>query len=103
MTKENAQAAASQLRIISVAIIDNADGIFEVVGMWGGAALDRPAGTGYAVRGRRLAERLAQAMRDGKVFRDAEVKVDMNGKTYVSANSNVLGRTANADLRRMGY
>ena len=38
--------------------------------------------------------------------RDAQtipVTLDVNGKTYVSAASQVLGRRMNADLKRLGF
>jgi hypothetical protein len=73
---------------------------------WSGN-VDRPEGYGYAfaddARGRALAQRLKAAMLAQVVFTDAHVLRDINGKTYIDAHSRVLGRKANADLRRLGF
>ena len=50
-----------------------------------------------------LASRLARAVRDGAVLTNPVVKTDVNGKTYVSCDSQILGRRINADLKRLGY
>lgn len=50
-----------------------------------------------------LASRLARAVRDGAVLTNPVVKTDVNGKTYVSCDSQILGRRMNADLKRLGY
>ena len=50
-----------------------------------------------------LAARLRRAILAGKVFGPGEIRTDIHGKTYVCATSRVLGRTLNADLRRMGF
>ena len=50
-----------------------------------------------------LASRLARAVRDGAVLTNPVVKTDVNGKTYISVDSQVLGRRINADLKRLGY
>jgi hypothetical protein len=50
-----------------------------------------------------LASRLARAVRDGAVLKNPVVKTDVNGKTYVSVDSQVMGRHMNADLKRLGY
>jgi len=69
--------------------------------------VDRPETSGIQVAdtpaGRALAVRLETAIRHGAVHSDAEVKVDRDGKTYVSATCNVIGRRLNADLARLGY
>lgn len=65
--------------------------------------LDRTDGHGYAVRTRALADRLARAIDAGVVFYDLGIAVDVNGQTYVSSRSHVLGRYANADLRKLGF
>lgn len=51
----------------------------------------------------KLAQRLADAIASGKVYTDAEVKVDVDGNTYVAATSRVMGRHLNADLKRLGF
>jgi hypothetical protein len=50
-----------------------------------------------------LASRLARAVQAGVVLTNPVVKTDVNGKTYVSAESQVMGRHMNADLKRLGY
>jgi hypothetical protein len=91
--------------IASTNIVLTSDSTYSVAGFWAvdGVNLDQPMSSGYEVRTMRLAERLAKAIRDGKVFVNPTIATDMGGKTYVSATSTVLGRTVNADLRRMGY
>ncbi len=71
--------------------------------IWGGVELDRPEGSGYVVKDRRMAERLKAAMLAGAIFYNVEVKTDVNGATFVSASSHVLARMMNADLRRLGF
>lgn len=65
--------------------------------------VDRPCTHGFIVSQRRVAERLAQAIKDGAVYANPEVRTDTHGRTYVNATSRVLARKANADLRRLGY
>lgn len=67
------------------------------------AHVDRPDTGGIVVRGRKLADRLRQAIRDGKAITGDAVLVDVNGSTYVDARHHVLSRVLNADLRRLGY
>ena len=50
-----------------------------------------------------LARRLARAIETGVAFTAVEMKRDVNGKTYVSAAAQVLGRRMNADLKRLGF
>ena len=50
-----------------------------------------------------LASRLARAVRDGVVLTNPVKKTDVNGKTYISVDSQILGRRMNADLKRLGY
>lgn len=51
----------------------------------------------------KLAGRLKKAIEDGRVFTKVQAKVDANGKTYPSFDCAVMGRTLNADLKRLGY
>ena len=74
---------------------------FQVDAIWGG--VDRPDVGGFAIRRASVAARLARAIKAGAVYFDAEVRRDVNGRSYVSAKSRVLGRRANADLRKLGY
>lgn len=70
-----------------------------------GTVIDRPnvGGWGFGPKHQRLAERLAAAINAGVVFGTPELRTDINGKTFVNAPSKVLGRTANADLKRLGF
>lgn len=77
-----------------------------VVGpVWKG--VDRPYTGGIGLpnspSGRALAQRLKKAIEAGAVFKPSGVKTDINGKTYVEAHAGVIGRTLNADLRRLGF
>lgn len=65
--------------------------------------VDRPQGVGYGGLSLTLARRMAVAIKAGAVFYDHTLRVDVNGNTYVNASTRVLGRTANADLKRLGY
>jgi hypothetical protein len=89
--------------IISTSVTPDPEYGFSVRGVWGGVEVDIPDTPGYLIRDRKLAERLAAAIRAGVVFVDPEVKTNVNGKTYVNARSTVLGRMVNADLRRLGH
>jgi hypothetical protein len=53
--------------------------------------------------GRELAARLMRAILAGKVFIVDGINIDANGREYVVSRCNVLGRTLNADLARLGY
>jgi hypothetical protein len=77
-----------------------ADG-FTVTPVWAG--VDRPNAGSTLVQGRKLADRLAAAWRDGAAYSDAKVCMDVNEQTYVHATSRILARMANADLKRLGY
>ncbi len=50
-----------------------------------------------------LAERLVRAIRAGAVLTNPVVKTDIYGHTYLSTQSQVLGRNFNADLKRIGF
>lgn len=65
--------------------------------------LDRPNCFSFVVRDQALAQRLARAVDAGAVFFAPTVCRDVYGQTYVNATSRVLVRTANADLRRLGF
>lgn len=66
---------------------------------------DRERVFGWAIPPKQeaLASRLARAVQAGVVLTNPVVKTDVNGKTYVSVDSQVLGRRMNADLKRLGY
>lgn len=67
--------------------------------------VDRPRTYGFLIGGKktRLKDRLVRAIEAGAVMPNPVVKEDKNGKTYVSHGIAVLGRTLNADLKRLGY
>jgi hypothetical protein len=73
--------------------------------IWDSPNVDRPHtfGWGVGLKHTKLAERLKKAVDAGAVCVTPFVKKDIYGKTYVEAKSNVLGRTMNADLKRLGY
>ncbi len=50
-----------------------------------------------------LAERLRAAILSGAAFGPAEVRKDIKERTYLSANSPIMGRRMNADLARLGF
>lgn len=72
---------------------------------WNG--VDRPRGAGWGLRNtpahRRLAERLKRALEAGAVYRSVTAAVDVNGNTYARTEGHLLGRTLNADLKRIGF
>lgn len=79
-----------------------------VVVTWTGAPLDRTDGLAWSVgpdspRSRKLAARLVAAVNAGAVFGPAEIRTDVNGRTYVQASARILGRRMNADLKRLGF
>ena len=72
---------------------------------WSGAKLDRPCTGGFGLRAndQELAARLCAAINAQAVEVDPVVMRDVNGKTYVSSTSRVMGRRMNADLKRLGF
>jgi hypothetical protein len=71
------------------------------------AGVDRPIiggiSFGPGARGEKLARRYQAAVMAGQVFHGGVVKADVNGATYVAATSRVMGKHANADLKRLGF
>lgn len=69
------------------------------------AGVDQPQGPGWELgpKHQKLAERLKAAILAGKALTVEGVTEDVHGKTYVRTRVNVLGRTLNADLTRMGF
>ena len=53
--------------------------------------------------GRALVGRLIKAIEAGAVCPDPEVKVDVDGQTYVDSGCNVRSLTMKADLTRLGF
>jgi hypothetical protein len=76
-------------------------GAFKVHPVWKG--VDRPDTGGTVVTSRKLAERLAAAIRTGATDIPERIGTDVNGKTYVITRSMVRSRALNADLRRLGF
>ena len=70
-----------------------------------GIDLDRPRvyGWSFGAHSMPLARRLARAVEAGAVLALGGVARDVNGSTYLQSTARVLGRTMNADLRRLGY
>lgn len=73
---------------------------FCVTPVWSG--VDR-AEAGGIVLPKSLAERAARAFKAGAAYKDARVLTDVNGKTFVSYSCLIMGRRANADLKRIGF
>jgi hypothetical protein len=90
-----------QIVSVEITAVDDEIGGFNVCPIWEG--VDRPKAGGYRVRTKALADRLAAAMRAGAVFYNVTAQTDVNGRTFASTRSRVLGRRANADLRRLGF
>jgi len=67
-----------------------------------GGTLDRPSTHGMVVRPP-VAERLKAAFLAGDLYHSTSVTRDVDGHTYVRATCRVMGKYANADLRRIGY
>ena len=67
------------------------------------APLDRTDGVGWVVKDPKIADRLVRAIEAGVVFKNAKIVLDAHGKSFVTAPATVLGRTLNADLRRLGF
>ncbi len=82
---------------------DEHDGSFAVWASYPHAGTDRVTGQGWSVLDKGLAERMAAALEAGVVLVNQTIKTDVNGRTYVAASSQVLGRKMNADLKRLGY
>lgn len=89
--------------LIPIATVQEAEdlGGFRVVVTWPG--VDRPTTQGWVLGNAKTAQRLAAAINAGAVYSDPEIRTDMDGKTYVSASYQILGRTASADLKRLGF
>ncbi len=83
------------------AVTDLPDGLIEVSPVWPG--VDRPITHGFVVAKPALAQRLACAINAGVVYADPSIATDVNGHTYVRAECRVMGKYANADLKRLGF
>lgn len=74
----------------------------KVVTTWNGVQITSGYNYVLGTRQRKMAERLRAAILAGKVFANPTI-CRRRGKTYVSFTTKVLGRTMNADLRRLGF
>lgn len=74
---------------------------------WRGGKLDRTDGGGFVFKANPLgmgyAKRLVAAINAGVVYTNAKVLRDVNGRTYVQADKQVMAKYANSDLRRLGF
>lgn len=78
---------------------------------WNGEGIDRPLT--YIIRlintpkNRKVAQRFQQAVADGVVYRNVQIRKDVNQKTYVEADTPnhmcVMGKYLNSDLKKLGY
>lgn len=72
------------------------------------ASVDRKDVAGWSIgksgkASDKLADRLIRAIVAGKAITINGTKTDVNGNTYLSTTSRILGRTMNADLVRLGF
>ena len=81
--------------------------VIDVETTWSGAGIDRTDGIGYVFSDtpakRKLARRLVAAINAQRVFTEPKLEVDVDGNTYVSSKRQVMGKYANADLKRLGF
>lgn len=102
--RELAAIRASRPVLAEVRIEKDEDGL-HVFPVWQG--VDRPQTGGVALpdtpSGRNLADRLKKAIEAGVAYRGLAIRQDNAGQTYVATDARVLGRTLNADLRRLGF
>lgn len=54
-------------------------------------------------KGMKLAFRLRDAILAGKVFGPGTILHDANNHSYMQASACIMGRTMNADLKRLGF
>lgn len=88
--------------IVRVDLETSSDGSVIVWPVW--SNVDRPIGHGMSFgKNKALAARYIAAVMAGKVFSNASIGTDVNGKTYAVAKCNVMGRYLNADLKRLGF
>jgi hypothetical protein len=63
---------------------------------------DRPDSFGWLAP-KKLAHRLVAAIKAGVALTNPVVKTDVEGKTYVHAEAQILGRYMNSDLKKLGF
>ena len=88
---------------IATVYISRAENELRVVTEWAG--VDRPVVHIFSLPATKisLAGRLVAAIKAGAIFIDPQVMVDVRGQTYVSHGITVIGRTMDADLKRLGF
>lgn len=86
---------------VSVDVTPTETGALCVTPVWGG--VDRPRVGGIVVKDMKTAARLQRAYYAGAAYDTPTIQTDVNGKTFVWAPTRVLGRTMNADLKKLGY
>lgn len=88
---------------IATVYISRAENELRVVTEWAG--VDRPIAHTFSLTATKisLAGRLVAAIKAGVVFTNPRVMVDVRGQTYVSHGITVIGRTMDADLKRLGF
>lgn len=84
----------------------SADGIsayYLVSPIW--ADVDRPDVGGYSCgRNLNLARRLQTAIKSGKLWlKPPQFEIDIDGKSYVQADIQILMRRANSELQKLGF
>lgn len=60
-------------------------------------------GIGLKITHAALAQRLIKAINAGKVFTNVHVAKDVHDDEYITSTCHTLGRTLNADLKRLGF
>ena len=95
--------------MFAATIVNEADAIFVKVhttlDALDGVRIDRKDVMGFVLSKRHgaLAQRLVRAIEAGRVYTVRTVATDVYGKTFLLTSVNVLGRTLNADLKRLGF
>lgn len=93
-------------RLAPAELITNADGSLTVRVTWEPQpGLDRLDAYAWGLKSthRALAARLIRAINDGAIITPGPAYTDVDGNTGFHSRSTILGRTMNADLRRLGY
>jgi hypothetical protein len=76
-------------------------GYWSVSTVWAG--VDRAVADSTGCSTLTLANRLKAAIEAGVALGPAEVRTDVNGKTYVEATHKFFARRLNSDLKRLGF
>ena len=65
--------------------------------------VDRPMVGGWSHHNFATVMRMATAIYAGVVFDKVAKRIDVNGKSYISAWCNIYWKQANADLKKLGF